>query len=149
MRHDFGTFSIAVPASWKVEVFRESVRLGEPMPGGKPVVSGVRFTGPEGEFLSIHDQSFGLSGAHDADAWWSLAPGPEGGVAAVETSTPCGKGEAMPEGAPACLVGDGKLEATARLHAGAGWEFRFCNLRRERAEDLAPFSEIFRTFRAR
>lgn len=149
VRHDFGSFAITVPASWKAEVFREAARLGVPVPGGRPVVSGVRFTGPGGEFLSIHDESFGLSGVQDADAWWTLAPGPEGGVAAVEVSPPCRRDETVPEGAPSCLAGDGKLEALAHLRVGGGWELRFGQLRRERAEDLAPFADILRTLRAR
>jgi len=148
-RHDFGSLAITVPASWKVEVFREAARLGVPVPGGKPVVSGVRFTGPGGEFLSIHDESFGLSGVQGADARWTLTPGLEGGVAAVEVSPPCRRDEAVPEGAPACLAGDGKLEALAHLRVGDGWELWFGHLRRERAQDLAPFVDILRTFQVR
>ena len=148
MRHDFDSFSISVPAAWSVKVWKQDSTPNGPTPSGRAQVSDVRFEGPDGEFLTVHDEDFDLSGRYEADARWKLAALPGAHVEVLEDGGLCVRPPDWSPGHP-CTAGDGRLDALAHLQAGPGFEITFGNTKRERAEDLKPFKAILATFRAK
>jgi hypothetical protein len=146
-RHQFDAFSISVPATWTVKTWTSSSTPNGPTPTGQPMVSDVHFDGPDGEYLAVHDEDFDVSGDHEADSRWTLVPRPDGTLEVTAVGDLCLKGPDWTPGHP-CTAGDGRLDALAHLAFGHGFEFKFGNTRRERAEDLKPFKAILGTFKA-
>ena len=146
-RHVFDSFEISVPANWTVRTWTQATSPAGPTPTGRPMVSDARFEGPDGEFLSVHDQDFDVSGNWDVDSVWEVKSAPDGRLQVIAEAGLCSK-DARAEGQFHCTVGDGQLVAFAELRFKHGFEFHFGNTKRERAEDLKPFAAILTSFKA-
>jgi len=154
-RREFDGFSISVPAGWTQVVYR-----GDEGHKGKYGWNGpgVYFEGPAGEYLDVV-RDVGTD-FFDSDVFWKSEVTKDWGllVEGKESLCPAGPREPPPEVAPgvfgmdppACLAGDGRLDALTIFDAkGHGYIITFGNTRRERAEDLKPFKAILATFKAR
>ena len=71
VRHAFGALEVSVPAGWTVE-FGRLGQFADGTKAGPSDKSSVEFKGPDGQFLHIADERFGVSGIWDADSWWTL-----------------------------------------------------------------------------
>jgi hypothetical protein len=150
-RREFDGFSISVPAAWTQVVYRGDEGHKGKYGWGGP---GVYFEGPAGEYLDVV-RDVGTD-FFDADMWWKGQVTMDGGliVEGKEGLCEAGPPEPLPEGVvlgpPACLAGDGRLDALMTFDAkGHGYIITFGNVNRERAEDLKPFKAILATFKAK
>ena len=149
-RHDFPTYSISVPLTWtRVDYGPNSSHKG---PYGF-IWQGVRFEGPEGEYVDISpDLPTDLQGA---DTWLNAKVGSAGEVATVGDNKLCEREPQKPGPAnadapyiPACTRGDGRLDVWLFFEGrGHGYVITMGNDKRERAEDLPTVRKVVETMK--
>lgn len=149
-RHDFPTYSITVPLTWtRTDYGPDSPHKG---PYGF-IWSGVRFEGPEGEYVDISpDLPTDLQGA---DTWLSAKVGSAGEVSTVGADKLCepspqkpGPEQADPPYVPGCTRGDGRLDVwLSFVGQGHGYVITMGNDKRERAEDLPTVRKVVETMK--
>jgi len=154
-RREFDLFSISVPTAWTQVVYGPSdVHKGLHQFGGP----GVRFEGPDGEYLDI-SPDLAIDGPAN-DVWWAGKPSSDGGLVVEGPEKLCEKAPSTPKQAPPgefepmepppCMVGDQRLDAAMFFESrGHGYVITFGNDKRERAEDLKPFKTILASFKAK